>query len=167
MNTGVKVNDRIVDQAEMQVQRFFTIAVLLTAFVLDRWELVAVQSVIFGLTFLNPGFSPYIALYRHILQPAGLIRPDRRLDNPEPHRFASLIGLLVSLSAAVLLASGYASMGWGLVWLIVVLAGIAFAGWCAGCFTYYMVNRLGVKGFFRNAPISGAFPGSRPPRANV
>ena len=133
MNTGVKVNDRVVDQAEIQVQRFFTIALFLTAFVLDRWELVAAQSVIFGLTFLNPGFSPYIALYRHILRPAGFIRPDRRLDNPEPHRFATLIGVLVSSLAAYLLADGYASIGWGLVWLIVVLAGIAFAGWCAGC----------------------------------
>ena len=107
MNTGVKVNDRVVDQAEIQVQRFFTIALFLTAFVLDRWELVAAQSVIFGLTFLNPGFSPYIALYRHILRPAGLIRPDRRLDNPEPHRFATMIGLLVSSTAAYLLPVQY------------------------------------------------------------
>ena len=60
MNTGVTVNDRIIDQAEMQVQRFFVITLLLTAFVLDRWELVALQSVIFALTFLNPGFSPYM-----------------------------------------------------------------------------------------------------------
>jgi hypothetical protein len=166
MNTSVKVNDRVVDQAEMQVHRFFIITLFLTAFVLDRWELVAAQSVIFGLTFLNPRFSPYIALYRHVLQPAGLIRPDRRLDNPEPHRLATMIGLLVSLSATVLLATGYASIGWGLVWLIVVLAGIAFSGWCAGCFTYYMLNRLGLKGFFKNAPIGGAFPGARPPKSN-
>ncbi len=167
MNTGVKVNDRVVDQAEIQVQRFFTIALFLTAFVLDRWELVAAQSVIFGLTFLNLGLSPYIALYRHVLQPVGLIRPDRRLDNPEPHRFATMIGVLVSSTAAYLLAVGYASIGWGLVWLIVVLAGIAFAGWCTGCFMYYMLNRLGVKGFFKYAPIGGALPGSRPPKPNV
>src|SRR3990172_12941864 len=102
MNRGVKVNDRVVDQAEMQVQRFFVITLLLTAFLLDRWELVAAQSVIFGLTFLNLGLSPYIALYRHVLQPAGLIRPDRRPDNPEPHRFATMIGLVVSSSATVL-----------------------------------------------------------------
>ncbi|MEE8415065.1 MAG: DUF4395 domain-containing protein [Desulfobacterales bacterium] len=166
MKTGVKVDDRVVDQAEMRVQQFFTIALFLTAFVLDRWELVAAQSVIFGLTFLNLGLSPYIALYRHVLRPVGLIRPDRRLDNPEPHRFSTLIGVLVSSSATYLLATGYASVGWGLVWLIVVLASIAFSGWCAGCFMYYMINRLGLKGFFKNAPIGGAFPGSRPPISN-
>lgn len=167
MNTRVNVNDRMVDQAEMRVHQFCSIALFLAAFVWDRWELVAAQSLIFGLTFLNPRFSPYVALYRHVLQPAGLIRPDRRLDNLEAHRFATMIGLLVSLLAAILLVTGYASVGWGLVWLIVVLAGIAFSGWCAGCFTYYMLNRIGVKGFFKYAPIGGAFPGSRPPKPNV
>ncbi|MEE8416383.1 MAG: DUF4395 domain-containing protein [Desulfobacterales bacterium] len=166
MNTRMEVNDRVVDQAEMRVQQFGVITLFLTAFVLDRWELVALQAVIFGLTFLNTRFSPFIALYRHVLQPVGLIRPDRRLDNEEPHRFATMIGVIVSSSATVLLASGYASIGWGLVWLIIVLAGIAFSGWCAGCFAYYMLNRLGLKGFFINAPIGGAFPGSRPPRSN-
>ena len=166
MNTNVKVDDRMVDQAELRVQQFFVITLFLTAFVLDRWELVALQAVIFGLTFVNLGFSPFIALYRHVLQPSGLVRPDCRQDNTEPHRFATMIGLLVSSLATVLLVAGYASIGWGLVWLIIVLAGIAFAGWCAGCFAYYMINRLGLKGFFENAPIGGAFPGSRPPKSN-
>jgi len=167
MNTGVKVNNRVVDQTELRVHQFFVIIVFLTAFVLDQSELVALQSVIFALTFLNPKFSPYIALYHHVLQPIGLIRPDLRMDNMEAHRFATMIGLLVSSSATYLLATGYTSLGWGLVWLIIVLAGIAFSGWCAGCFTYYMLNRLGLKGFFKSAPICGTFPGSRPPKSNI
>jgi Domain of unknown function (DUF4395) len=166
MNTGVKVNNQVVDQTELRVHQFFTIILFLTAFVLDRWEMVALQSLIFVLTFLNPRFSPYIALYHYVLQPTGLVRPDLRLDNMEAHRFATMIGILVSLSATYLLAAGHASIGWGLVWLIVVLACVAFSGWCAGCFTYYMLNRLGLKGFFKNAPIRGAFPGSRPPKSN-
>ncbi|MCK9420679.1 MAG: DUF4395 domain-containing protein [Nitrospirae bacterium] len=166
MNTGMNVISKVIDQTELRVHQFFIIIVFLTAYVLDQWELVALQSVIFCLTFLNPGFSPYIALYRHVLQPTGLFRPDLRPDNWAAHRFASMIGLLVSASAAYLLATGSASIGWGLVWLIIVLAGIAFSGWCAGCYTYYLLNRLGLKGFFSHAPIGGAFPGARPPKAN-
>jgi hypothetical protein len=167
MNTGVKINNQVVDQTELRVNQFFTIIMFLTAFVLDRWELVALQSVIFGLAFLNLRFSPYVALYHYVLQPTGLVRPDLRLDNMAAHRFATMIGILVSSSAAYLLAAGYASIGWSLVWLIIILAGIAFSGWCAGCFTYYMLNRLGLKGFFKNAPICGVFPGSRPPKSNA
>ncbi len=166
MNTCMKINNQMIDQNELRVHQFFTIILFLIAFVLDRWELVALQSVIFVLTFLNPRFSPYIALYHHFLQPIRLIRPDLRPDNMEAHRFAEMIGLLVSSSAAYLLAAGYSSIGWGLVWLIVVLAGIAFFGWCAGCYTYYLLNRLGLKNFFNKSPIGGAFPGSRPPKPN-
>ncbi len=161
----MKINNQVIDQNELQVHRFLSIMTLLIAFVLDQWELVALQGVIFGLTFLNFKFSPYVALYHYVLRPAGLVRPDPRPDHMAPHRFATIIGLLVSLSAAYLLATGYASIGWALVWLIIVLAIIAFFGWCAGCFTYYMLNRLGLKGFFSKAPKGQAFPGSRPPKA--
>ncbi len=167
MNVCLKINNQVVDQSELRVHQFFTIIVFLTAFVLHRWELVALQSLIFVLTFLNTRFSPYIALYHYVLRPTGLIRPDLRPDNMAAHRFATMIGLLVSSSAAYLLAAGHASIGWGLVLLITVLAGIAFFGWCAGCFTYYVLNRLGLKGFFDNAPIGGTFPGSRPPKSNA
>jgi len=160
----MKVNNEVIDQNELQVHRFFTIMVLLTAVVLDRWELVALQAVIFGLTFLDLRFSPYIALYHYVLRPAGLVHPDPRPDHMAAHRFATMIGLLVSLPAAYLLATGYTFIGWALVWMIIVLAIIAFFGWCAGCFMYYMLNRLGLKGFFSNAPLSGAFPGARPPK---
>ena len=165
MNT-MKINLNVVDQAELRVNQFFVIMLFLTAFFLDRWELIALQSMIFGFTFLNPIFSPYIALYHYVLKPAGLIRPDLRLDNMEAHRFATLIGLVASSSSAYLLASGYASVGWSLIWLMIVLVSIAFFGWCSGCFVYYLLNRLGLKGFFSKAPIGGSFPGSRPPRSN-
>ncbi len=167
MNICLKINNQMVDQAELRVHQFFTIVVFLTAIVLGRWELVALQSLIFALTFLNTRFSPYIALYHYVLRPTGLIRPDLRPDNMAAHRFATMIGLLVSSSAAYLLAAGHESIGWGLVLLILILAGIAFFGWCAGCFTYYLLNRLGLKGFFDNAPIGGTFPGSRPPKSDA
>lgn len=164
MNVCMNMNNHVVDQSKLRVQQFFSLIVFLTALVLDRWELVALQSVIYVLTLLNPKLSPYTALYRHVLQPIGLIKPDLRPDNREVHRFATLIGTLVTSAAACLLAGGYTSIGWGLVWLMVVLVGAAFFGWCAGCFTYYMINRLGLKGFFNKEPIGGVFPGARPPK---
>ena len=162
MGAHVKADDRMVDQTELQVQRIFIVVFLLTAYFLDWWVLVALQAVILFITFLNPGYSPYIALYRNVLQRTGLIRPDRRLDNSEAHRFAAVIGALVSSCAAYLLSTGRPSLGWGLVWLMIVLVSVACAGWCAGCFVYYILNRLGLKGFFQYTAIGGAFPGYRP-----
>ncbi len=154
-----------VDQSDLRVNATLSVTVLVTAFIVDRWELVAFQACVLFLTAINPNLAPYIALYRHILRPAGIVKPDSRVDNLAPHRFAALFGTVVASTAAYLLATGRSNVGWGMVWLLISLAGAGFAGWCAGCFTYYMMNRLGLRGVFKYAPIKGTFPGVRPPKA--
>ena len=137
-----------VDQNELRVNSILVVTVLVTAFVIDRWELVAFQAGALFLTTLHPSFGPYIALYRHVLRPTGIIKPDIRADNPEPHRFATLFGTIVASTATCLLASGR-----------------SVAGWCAGCYTYYMMNRFGLSGLFKHVPVTGTFPGMRPPKS--
>ncbi len=156
---------RTVDQNELRVNSFFVVTVLVTAFVTNRWELVAFQAGALFLTTVNLSLGPYVALYRHVLRPIGIIKPDLRIDNPEPHRFAAMFGTIVASTATYLLTKGHSVAGWGTVWLLISLASAGFAGWCAGCFTYYMLNRLGLRGLFKYAPITGTFPGVRPPKA--
>lgn len=158
-------NTRNVDQNELRVNSMLAIPVLAAAFILNRWELVAFQALALLLTTLHLGLGPYVALYRHVLRPSGLIKPDLCIDNPEPHRFATLFGTGVASTAVYLLATGRSTLGWGLVWLLMVLAAASFSGWCAGCFTYYMMNRLGLRRWFKRAPITGTFPGARPPKS--
>ena len=157
-------NSRRVDQSELRVNQAMVITVLTTAFIVDRWELVAFQAGAFILTAANLSLGPYVVLYRKVLRPAGLVKPDIRVDNPEPHRFATMFGASVVSAAAFLLATGRSLAGWGLVWLLITLAAAGFAGWCAGCFTYYSMNRLGLHRLFRYAPVKGIFPGVRPPK---
>ncbi len=158
-------SERQVDQNDLRVNATLVVTVLVTAFVIDRWELVAFQAGALFLTTVNLGLGPYVALYRHMLRPLGFVKPDFRVDNPEPHRFAAMFGTIVSSTATYFLATGRSVAGWGLVWLLISLAGAGFAGWCAGCFTYYMMNRLGLRGVFKYGPVKGTFPGARPPKA--
>lgn len=155
---------REVDQNELRFNSSLAIAVLATAFIANRWQLVAFQAGVMSLTALRFGSGPYVLLYRTLLRPAGILREDRRADNPEPHRFASMVGAIVASTATYLLATGRSTAGWAAVWLLISLAVIAVAGWCAGCFTYYTLNRLGLRGWFPYAPISGGLPGARPPK---
>ncbi|MCX5876183.1 MAG: DUF4395 domain-containing protein [Deltaproteobacteria bacterium] len=154
-----------VDQNELRVNSALVIIGLVTAFIIKRWELVAFQAVALFLTTLHPSLGPYVAVYRHILRPAGIVKPDLRGDNPEPHRFATMFGTIVATTAAYLLATGRNGAGWGLVWLLISLATAGFFGWCAGCFVYYVMNRLGLRRLFKHAPVVGTFPGVRPPKA--
>jgi hypothetical protein len=164
MKMTERSGERQVDQNELRVNATLTITVLVTAFISDRWELVAFQAFVMFLTALHLSLGPYIALYRHILRPLGIVKPDLRVDNPEAHRFAVMFGTIVASTATYLLATGRSVAGWGLAWLVISLAGANLAGWCAGCFTYYMMNRLGLRGLFKHAPIQGTFPGARPPK---
>jgi hypothetical protein len=156
---------RRLDQSEIRTQQALGPLLLVAAYVLDDWRLVAADAGFLLLAALHEAFSPYTLLYRWVLRPLRVVEPDLRVDNPEPHRFAALFGAAVLSSAAYLVAQGHATAGWTLSWAVAILGGIAFFGWCAGCFMYYLLHRVGAGGFFGRAPIQGsAFPGSRPPR---
>src|SRR6266704_871482 len=160
MKVVEKSSARNVDQNELRVNSILVITVLISAFVINRWELVAFQAGALFLTTLHLGLGPYVALYRHVLRPAGIVKPDFRNDNPEPHRFAAMFGTIVASTATYCLATGHSVAGWGLVWLLISLAAASLAGCC----TYYLMNRLGLRGLFKYAPIKGTFPGVRPPK---
>jgi len=162
MKMAEKLNN--VDQSELRVNSALVIIGLVTAFVIKRWELVAFQAGALFLTTLHLSLGPYVALYRHILRPAGIVKPDLRVDKAEPHRFATMFGTIVATTAAYLLATGRNGAGWGLVWLLISLATAGFSGWCAGCFVYYIMNRLGFRKLFKHAPVANTFPGLRPPK---
>ncbi|RDH84109.1 MAG: hypothetical protein DIZ80_08230 [endosymbiont of Galathealinum brachiosum] len=153
-----------VDQNELRVMQFCVMLMLLTGFILNQWEVIAAQVVIFLLTVISTSLNPFILLYRFILRPLNIINSDYREDHLQPHRFASSIGFFVSSCSVYFLITGNDVIGWGLSVLIVILGVFALSGWCAGCFSYYMINRIGLKGFFKYSPVNDSFPGARPPK---
>jgi hypothetical protein len=91
--------------------------------------------------------------YQYVVKPSGLIKPNVVSDNPEPHRFAMLLGALVNSLAALALLNNAAALGWVLAGIVVLLANLNFwLNFCVGCLIYYQLNRLGVPGFTK-API--------------
>ena len=157
----------MVDHNELRVNQLMAMFLLVVAFIFDNKYLVVMQSVIFLLTVLSPWLGVYVLFYRLILKPLKIIQADNRVDVPEAHRFAMSIGFIVSAIASYLLFSQASIIGWSLVWLIIGLGVLAFLGWCAGCFTYSMLQKLGLKGFFRPPVINGVLPGTRPPREDM
>ena len=166
MHPNADPNIRWLDQSEIRTQQALGPLLVITAYILNDWRLVAAQCGIFLITALHYDLGPYVLLYRKVLRPLGIVKPDLRVDNPEPHRFATIIGFSVLVAAVYLLATGATTAGWILVGILALLGGIAFFGWCAGCFFYYVINRFGTGGFFGRAPVGGSvFPGARPPRS--
>jgi hypothetical protein len=139
---------RKVDQTALRANQSFIISLLLLAFVLNSWPLVAFVGFVMLLGTAIPKLSLFKQLYRRLLLPSGLVKSDIINDNPEPHRFAQGFGGVVLALAVVSLLVGQSILGWALVWLVVILAGLnLFLGFCAGCFLYYQLNKLSVPGF--------------------
>lgn len=145
------MSDRKVDVSTLKVNQAFIISLLVLAFVFSNVWLVAFVAAVMLLGTAVPSLSLFKAVYLKILKPAGIVKPNVIVDNPEPHRFAQGFGGVVLLGALAALWGGLTTLGWALVGLVVVLAALnLFLGFCAGCFVYYQLNRLGVPGFSRS-----------------
>ena len=142
---------RQVDQSALKVNQAAIIALLLVAFVSDFWPLLVFTGLVMAIGTIWPSMTLFKRIYGHVLRPLGMIEPRLLSDNPEPHRFAQGMGSAVLGAATVALLAGLTVAGWALAWLVIALAALnLLVGFCAGCFVYYQLNRLGVPGFERS-----------------
>lgn len=143
--------ERDVDHSAIRTNQIFTITLLGLAFVLAAPAISGVTGVIMLLSAAIPPLGLFTRIYRHLLKPAGIMRSRAIPDNPEPHRFAQLLGGVVVTLGTLLVLVDVSIAGWALIIVVIALASLnLFAGWCAGCMLYYWLNRLGVPGFTRS-----------------
>ncbi|MDX2137741.1 MAG: DUF4395 domain-containing protein [Chloroflexota bacterium] len=146
-------SDRLVDHSALRTNQAFIIGLLIAAFVLNVPLLVAFVAAVMLIGTALPNAGLFKQVYAALLKPQGWVKPDVKLDNPEPHRFAQGVGGTVLLIAVVLFLLNLPAIGWALTWVVVALAALnLFAGICVGCLMYYQLHRLGVRGFDR-APV--------------
>ncbi|MHB8627717.1 MAG: DUF4395 domain-containing protein [Aggregatilineales bacterium] len=145
--------DRRVDHSALRVNQVFIITLLILAFVTNLWPLVGYVALVMLLGTFFPVAAQFKLVYFNLLRPAGIVKPDVKIDNPEPHLFAQLVGGIFNLVATIAFIIHLPTVGWILAWIVVALAALnLFAGICVGCLMYYQLHRLGVAGFTR-API--------------
>jgi hypothetical protein len=145
---------RKVDHSGLKTGQALTIILLLQGFVLNSTLLVAIVAVAQLFGALDVPYAPYRLIYQRVVKPSGLVKPHVINDNPEPHRFAMLVGAIFNGAATVLLLAGAPAAAWVLVWIVIALANLNFwVNFCAGCWMYYQFHRLGLPGF-KHAPVT-------------
>jgi len=141
-----EISLRKVDHHAIRTGLALTISLLLLAFVLDAPLLVLLVALAQLLGGLNMPFAPYRLIHQALIQ-QGIVKPHIITDNPEPHRFALLVGALFNAAGALLVLSGQ-GLGWALVWVVIVLAKLnLWLNFCLGCWMYYQFHKLGLPGF--------------------
>ncbi len=140
--------ERKVDHTALKFNQASIITLNLLGWILNQPALVALVALVMLVGTAVPGAALFQQIYFRVLKPRGWLRPRVLTDNPEPHRFAQGLGGTVLAAGAIALFLGYPVIGWALTWVVIVLAALnLFFGFCAGCFVYYQLSRLGVPGF--------------------
>lgn len=153
-----------VDHAEIKTGQLMTMLIAIVAFVAKEPAWLIALGLFFLVTALYRPASPFVLGYRMFVKPLGLMKSDYRLDNIQPHSFGQMIGALTVAVCLTLLYLGYATAGWIILWILIGLTLVSWLGWCIGCFLYYQLNRLGLRGFFRHAPTDRSVMAGRRPR---
>lgn len=135
-----------VDTHLLKLSQGSIVALTALAFLFNAPWLVAVTTLALGLSAILPAYSPFRIIYRAILIPANILRPHIVADDPAPHRFAQGVGTVFTLSSTVfLMLTPLHGLGWTLDILVFILSGLNFfVGFCAGCFVYYQLGRIGL-----------------------
>jgi len=135
-----------VDSRLLKFSQGGTVLLSALAFILQQPILVAVAAAILLLSAAVPAIGPFRLIYRGIVVPLHLLKPRVVEDDPAPHRFAQAIGAtFLTASALVLSLTTAATAGWVLDLIVFVLSTLNFTvGFCAGCFVYYHLGRLGL-----------------------
>jgi uncharacterized membrane protein YhaH (DUF805 family) len=132
------------DRTALRVNQAFIVALVLAAFVLNQPLIAGFVALVMALGTATPQLALFQRLYRDLLRPAGLLRPNVHHEDPAPHRFAQGMGAAVLGLGVLALLLGAPLVGWALALLVVVLAAVNLLfGFCAGCFVFFQLQRLG------------------------
>jgi hypothetical protein len=145
---AVNTQERRVDHSALRTNQAFIIVLLVLAFIFEQPVLVAFVSAVMLVGTIFPSAGLFKAVYWSLLKPRGIVKPDVKLDNPEPHLFAQGVGGVFLLAATLAFILSAANVGWVLTWIVIALAALnLFGGICVGCLMYYQLHRFGVPGF--------------------
>lgn len=135
-----------VDITAIKFNQAALITFTLLAFIFNQPYLALLVGLVLAVGTIAPGAALFKLIYGQIFKPLGWLKANVINDDPAPHQFAQGVGALFLLSGSIaLLVFNATILGWTLAWIVIILAAVnLFFSFCAGCFVYYQLQRLGV-----------------------
>jgi len=130
------------DRSAQRFTQITLITLIAVGFVASSPAFIWAAAIMLGLTLFNPNYAPQLLGYRFLVR-ANVLRTERVVEDPAPHRFAQQVGFGVLIVGVVASSVGALSIAWGAGVLVLTLALInVTTGFCAGCFMYAQLARL-------------------------
>jgi Domain of unknown function (DUF4395) len=137
-----------VDTNALKFNQLTLIILNVLAFIFDVKIIPAVLAVLLLTGAAFPKAALLKLIYRSVIVPLKILTPKIAEESPAPHLFAQLVGGIFLATGSIFLFLQNVDAGWILVWIVIVLAAVnVFFGFCAGCFVYFQLGKLGVPGF--------------------
>jgi hypothetical protein len=139
---------QIIDHSVLKFNQICIITLTLLGFILNQPLVPLFVAAVLIAGSIYPKVALFKLIYRTVIKPLKLLSPNPVEDIPAPHEFAQLLGGIMLGIGSLFLFNGLSILGWIFVWIVIVLAAAnLFFGFCAGCFVYYQLRKLGVPGF--------------------
>jgi hypothetical protein len=137
-----------VDQHQIKFNMGMTALLICTAWLFNSWMPSAIASLCMILSAANFVLSPYMLIYRGLMVPVRLIQPRIIPDDPMPHRFAALIGAIITGIGSILIWLKLYLIGWVFLGMVFTLQSInLLVNFCTMYYMYYVFSKIGVPGF--------------------
>ena len=135
-----------VDTTAIKFNQASIITFTLLGFLLNQPYLVLFVALVMAVGTIWPQAALFKLIYLKLLKPANILKAHIINDDPAPHQFAQGVGALFLLAgSSALLAFNQVVLGWTLAWIVIVLAAVNLLfSFCAGCFVYYQLDRIGL-----------------------
>lgn len=133
------------DRMALRVNQALIILCIAVGYVLNLPLVIMFVAAVMLVGTIVPRAALFQQFYRQVLRPAGWLRPDLHDEDPAPHRFAQGVGAGFLIAASLAFVLGAVGLGWILSAIVAVLAAVnLFFGFCAGCFVYFQLARVGL-----------------------
>ena len=134
-----------VDTTALKFNQGSIIVLTLLGYLLDQPALVLFVGLVLAAGTILPGAALFKQVYLKLLKPNNILKANVIDDDPAPHQFAQGVGAIFLLGSSVALFLGAALLGWILAWIVIALAAVnLFFNFCAGCFVYYQLDKIGL-----------------------
>ncbi len=133
-----------IDKTSLKFNQACIVLFTSLAFLLNTAWIAALVGIVLLLDTLIPGTGLFKLLYKNIIKPLKLLKPDIIEESSSPHRFAQgLGGSFLLLSFILVQYTGLIFIGWALSFIVIALAFINLTlDFCAGCFIYFQLQKL-------------------------
>ncbi len=135
-----------VDTTAIKFNQAAIISLTLLGFLLNQPYLVLFVGLVMAVGTVWPQAALFKLIYLRLLKPNNILTANIISDDPAPHQFAQGVGALFLLAgSSALLVFNQVVLGWALAWIVIILAAVnLFFNFCAGCFVYYQLDRVGL-----------------------